>query len=57
MAGKSLRIDMRSYAARGIDVLSGRHLGPALSALRARGYPAKALKAFARDEATREAMA
>lgn len=57
LAGKSLRIDMRSYAARGIDVLSGRHLGPALSALRARGYPANALEAFARDEATREAMA
>jgi Ti-type conjugative transfer relaxase TraA len=55
-AGLSLRIDMRSYAARGVDMLPGRHLGPALSALRARGYPAEALDAFARDEATREAM-
>ena len=55
-AGLSLRIDMRSYAARGIDLLPGRHLGPALSALRSRGYPAEALEAFARGEATREAM-
>ena len=56
LAGNALRIDMRSYAARGIAMLPGRHLGPALSALRARGYPAEALEAFARDEATREVM-
>ena len=41
LAGLSLRIDMRSYAARGIDMLPGKHLGPALSALRARGYAAE----------------
>jgi Ti-type conjugative transfer relaxase TraA len=56
LAGLALRIDMRSYAARGIDMVPGKHLGPALSALRARGYPAAALDAFARDDATREAM-
>ena len=56
LAGLSLRIDMRSYAARGIDMLPGRHLGPALSALKGRGYSAETLAAFARDAATREAM-
>lgn len=56
LAGLSLRIDMRSYGARGIDIVPGRHLGPALSALRGRGYPTETLEAFARDEATREAM-
>ncbi len=54
LAGLSLRIDMRSYAARGIDMLPGRHLGPALSALKRRGYSAETLAAFARDAATRE---
>ncbi|MGE0854135.1 MAG: Ti-type conjugative transfer relaxase TraA [Hyphomicrobiaceae bacterium] len=56
LAGLSLRIDMRSYAARGIDMLPGRHLGPALSALKGRGYSAETLEAFARDAATRERM-
>ena len=34
----------------------GRHLGPALSALKARGYPAAALAVFAQDDACREAL-
>jgi Ti-type conjugative transfer relaxase TraA len=56
MAGLAVRIDMRSYAARGIDMIPGRHLGPALSALKARGYPSTALDAFAADAVTREAL-
>ena len=56
LAGLSLRIDMRSYAARGIDMVPGRHLGPALSARRARGLSSETLAAFAQDDATREAL-
>jgi hypothetical protein len=56
LAGLSLRIDMRSYAACGIDMVPGKHLGPALSALRARGYSSKTITEFARSEAAREVL-
>ena len=55
-AGLSVRIDMRSYAARGIDMIPGRHLGPALSALKGGVIRRRHWTRLRQDEATREAL-
>ena len=54
-AGHATRIDMRSYADRGLDILPGRHMGPALAALRKRGLSSDAVDAFAADDEQRAA--
>jgi ATP-dependent exoDNAse (exonuclease V) alpha subunit len=46
MAGFDITIDMRSYEERGIAIVPQRHLGPALTAMRARGFQAEALEDF-----------
>jgi Ti-type conjugative transfer relaxase TraA len=54
-AGYATRIDMRSYADRGLDILPGRHMGPALAALRKRGLSSDAVDAFIADDEQRAA--
>jgi Ti-type conjugative transfer relaxase TraA len=52
-AGHDIKIDMRSYAARGLDILPNRHLGQALSAMKRAGYDATALEEFKEDYVAR----